>query len=98
MRAIALRGPSWLAVLACTVLVAAGPSLAQENADEPGYQEKAEALDQAVRDNAAEASRLAGRAAESEGDYARILSRRAEASGSRGRSTATSSPSRIDSW
>jgi small conductance mechanosensitive channel len=65
-------------MLACTVLMAAGPAIAQENAGEPGYQEKAEALDREIRDNAAETRRLTERAAESEGDYARILSRRAE--------------------
>ena len=71
MRAMFWRGPAWLAVLTCAALLAAGQVVAQENTEEPGYQEKAEALDQAIRDNAAEARRLAGRAAESEGDYSR---------------------------
>ena len=90
MRAMFLRWPAWLSVFACAVLLTAGPAGAQEKAEEPGYEEKAEALDQEIRAEGAETRRLAARAAESEGDYARILGRRAEESATSAMSAAHS--------
>jgi small conductance mechanosensitive channel len=61
--------------------VAGGAAWAQNGADEPGFEERAEALDTEIRALVADADDFRRRSEAAEGDFARILRRRSEEAG-----------------
>jgi small conductance mechanosensitive channel len=62
-------------------LAGGAPALAQGSPDEPGFEERAEALDTEIRALVEDAEEFRRRAEAAEGDFARILRRRSEEAG-----------------